>query len=310
MERRGAHHGGERHGHEHGHLHHREVGERRLTGVLVLTGTFTIVEFLGGLFARSLALMADAAHMLADVAALSLALFALRFARRPATARKSYGYFRLEILAALLNGIVLIALSALIFYEAIRRFGAPEPIEGALMLSVASAGLLANLVSARILHRSAAHNLNVRGAYLHVLGDLLGSVGAIVAALLILTTGWVQADPLISLVVGLLILISSWRLVREAVDILLEAVPPHIDPDAVREAIAAVAGVHEVHDLHVWTVSSGYLAMSAHAVAPDPHEHQRILEEVHERMREEFAIHHVTLQLERESLARREEHPF
>ncbi len=288
------------HGHAHGrgHAHTSALSERALVWVLALTVTFTVAEFIGGVVANSLALLADAAHMLADVAALALSLFALWFARRPANEEKTYGYVRLEILAALLNGAFLLVIAVGIVWEAVRRLHRPEPVHAAILIGVASAGLVANIVSALVLHRSAGESLNVRGAYLHVLGDLLGAVGAILAGVIIATTGWFPADPLISFVVALLIVMSSWRLLRESVDILLEAVPADIDLTEVRAALAEVPGVSDVHDLHVWTVTSGFLAMSGHAVVRDPAEGQRVLEEIHHRMRERFGIRHATIQIE------------
>jgi cobalt-zinc-cadmium efflux system protein len=293
-------HGG--HGHAHDAEHLRSASRRSLVLVLGLTATFMVAEVVGGLLSNSLALLADAAHMLTDVAAIALALFALWFAQRPATPEKTYGYLRLEILAALVNGAALIVIALGIFYGAYRRLAEPEPVESGLMLAVAAVGLLVNVAAAWILHRSAGHSLNVRGAYLHVLGDLLGSVGAIVAALVILTTGWVLADPLISVVIGMLILVSSWKLVRESVDVLLEAVPRHIDLAEVRRAIEEIPGVEEVHDLHVWTVTSGFFAMSGHAVVRDPAQYQRVLSEIHDCMHDRFGIRHVTVQLEPRTL--------
>ncbi|HEX7052255.1 MAG TPA: cation diffusion facilitator family transporter [Longimicrobiales bacterium] len=283
-------------GHE--HHHHRAVGRRALQFVAGLTAAVMAIEFVGGWLADSLALMADAGHMLTDVAALSLSLFALWFARRPAAPEKTYGYLRWEILAALLNGATLIALSFVIFFEAYQRFRAPMPVQSGLMLAVALGGLAANILAAVVLHRSAGHSLNVRGAYLHVLGDLLGSAGAVAAALLIMATGWSYADPLISVVVGFLILASSWKLVRESVDVLLEAAPAHIDLAEVRRAIDEIDDVDDVHDLHVWTVTSGLLAMSGHAVVRDPRQNQRVLEEIHARLGARFGIRHITVQLE------------
>jgi cobalt-zinc-cadmium efflux system protein len=252
----------------------------------------------GGWIANSLALMADAGHMLSDVAALGLSVFALWIARRPPTAGRSYGFLRMEILAAFLNGLALVAISILIFVQAGRRFFSPEPVEGGLMLVVGGVGLAANIVAALLLHGSSGESLNVRGAYLHVIGDLLGSVAAIVAALIILLTGWTPADPLISCVVGALILASSWRLVRESIDVLLEATPRGIDLDAVNRAICQVPGVDAVHDLHVWTLTSGFLAMSGHATIADLEEYRRVLGEIHDRMHETFGITHVTVQLD------------
>jgi cobalt-zinc-cadmium efflux system protein len=300
------------HGHSHAHSHGREhandhthaVSKRRLKLVLLLTAIFMVIEFLGGLLANSLALMADSAHMLTDAGALGLSLFCLWFARRPASLAKSYGYLRLEILAALLNGSVLIVLSLLIFWQAWQRLRTPEVISGPLMLGVAVAGLIVNIIAALALHGSAEHNLNVRGAYLHVLGDLLGSVGAIAAAGVIMATGWVPADALISGFVGLLILVGSWKLVRESVDVLLEAVPKHIDLAIVRNAINQIPGVDEVHDLHVWTLTSGFFAMSGHAVVRSPEHNARVLRDINTCMREQFGITHVTVQLEMPTLHR------
>jgi cobalt-zinc-cadmium efflux system protein len=293
--------GGDDHGGGHGHEHDvRPVGRRRLAAVLALTAAFMVVEFAGGLLAGSLALLADAAHMLTDAGALALSLFALHVAQRPATAEKTYGYLRVEILAALLNGATLIVVAIFIFREAYQRFLDPPPVRSGLMLGVAVAGLLVNVVAARMLHGSAGHSLNVRGAYLHVLGDMLGSVGAVAAAIVIMLTGWVRADPLISVLVGMLILVSSWKLVRESADVLLEAVPSHIDLGEVREAMLVVSGVRDVHDLHIWTVTSGFLAMSGHAVVRDLAEHGNVLAELHRTLQEGFGIDHVTIQVEEE----------
>ena len=292
------------HGHAHGHDHAHTIGKRRLKLVLALTAVFMVVEFVGGLLANSLALMADSAHMLTDVGALALSLFVLWFSRRGVSLAKSYGYLRLEILAALLNGSVLIVLSVIIFWQAWQRMRSPELISGPLMLVVAVAGLIVNIIAAISLHSSAEHNLNLRGAYLHVLGDLLGSVGAIAAAGIIMTTGWLPADALISGFVGLLILLGSWKLVRESVDVLLEAVPKHIDLAAVRRSIDEIQGVDEVHDLHVWTLTSGFFAMSGHAVVRNPENNPRVLREITTRMREQFGISHVTVQLEMPTLHR------
>jgi cobalt-zinc-cadmium efflux system protein len=289
------------HSHAHSHNHAHETSKRRLLIVLSITALFMVVELVGGLLSNSLALIADSAHMLTDVGALGLSLFVLWFSRRPAGQEKTYGYLRLEILAALVNGVALVVISGMIFWQAYLRILSPEPVEGGLMLVVAIAGLMVNVAAAFLLHSSAGHSLNVRGAYLHVLGDLVGSVGAVIAAIIILTTGITIADPAISIFVGILILIASWKLVRESVDVLLEAVPSHIDLGAVRRAIDEIPGVDNVHDLHVWTVTSGFLAMSGHAVCQDPAQNQRILAEIHRCMRETFGIDHVTVQLERPS---------
>ncbi len=291
------------HGHDHRPGHeHREVGRRRLVGVLALTASFMVVEFVGGWLANSLTLLADAGHMLSDVGALGLSLFALWFARRPATPAKSYGYLRMEILAALGNSVVLVVIALAILWHAYGRFTVPEPVEGGLMLAVAAAGLAVNIIAAALLHASSGQNLNVRAAYVHVLGDLVGSLGAIAAAVIILGTGWWPADPIISCAVALLILVGSVRLLRESVDVLLEAVPRHIDMEALRRAIAEIPGVDGVHDLHVWTLTSGYLAMSGHATIADPRDHKRVLDAIHARMHDVFGISHVTVQVEHRSV--------
>ena len=263
----------------------------------MLTAGFLIAEVVGGWWSNSLALLADAGHMLTDVGALALSLFVAWLARQPATPQKTYGYLRWEILAALINGAVLLVASGLILWESAQRLRAPEPVAGGLMFGVAVVGLLVNAASAWLLHGSAHHSMNVRAAYLHVLGDLLGSVAAIVAAVLVRWRGWLVADPIASLVMTALIVLGAWRLVREAVDVLLEAAPRHIELEALRRAMAAVAGVREVHDLHVWTLTSGVVAMSAHAVAPAEAGHQRVLEQLHVAVAR-FGIHHATIQLE------------
>ncbi len=278
----------------------RPLSARALTWALGLTVAFAIVEVAGGLVSHSLALLADAAHMATDAGALGLSLFVLWIARRPATAEKSFGYFRLEILAALFNGALLILVTLWIVVEALRRMGGPPAIRSGLMLAVALLGLGANLAAVVMLHRARDENLNTRSAYLHILGDTLGSVGTIVAAGIILLTGWNLADPLISVVIAALILVSAVQLVSESVDVLLEAAPRHVSLPDLRTAVGAVPGVTDVHDLHVWTVSNGIVAMSAHARMSDPAQHQRALEEICRRAKH-FGIHHVTIQMEEET---------
>ena len=273
----------------------------RLKWVLVITGLFMVAEVVGGVISQSLALLADAGHMFTDVGALALSLVAMRLAQRPPSVRKTYGYVRLEILAALVNGATLLLIAGLIIFEAWQRLREPVEIDGAVMLTVAALGLVVNVVGALLLHAHAHDNLNVRGAYLHVLGDLLGSVGAIAAGIVILTTGWTPADPIISVVIALLILFSSWRLVREAADVLLEAVPAHIEMDAVLSDLRGIEGLEDVHDVHVWTLTSGFVALSGHGVVDDPSHHTRILDEVRDGMKR-HGIEHVTFQLEQRTL--------
>lgn len=301
LERVSGHNHAHAHAHQEAHAHTHGASKKILVTVLSITAVFMVVELIGGLISNSLALVADAAHMLTDVGALGLSLFVLWFSRRPARPERSYGYLRLEILAAFVNGVTLVVIAFAIFWQAYKRMLAPENVQGGLMMMVAIAGLAVNVVAARMLHASAHDNLNLRGAYLHVLGDLVGSVGAIIAAVIILFSGWTPADPIISIIVGLLILVSSWKLVRESVDILLESTPAHINLSALRDTIDEIPGVDDVHDLHVWTVTSGYLAMSGHAVVCSVDESQRILKEIHQRMHDRFGIQHVTVQLECES---------
>ncbi|GJG88230.1 cation transporter [Gemmatimonadetes bacterium T265] len=256
---------------------------------------------MGGWLANSLALLADAGHMLTDVAALGLSLFVAWFTRQPSTPQKTYGYLRWEILAAFINGATLLAISGIILWEAIGRLRTPEPVAGSAMLVVAVLGLVVNVIAAYVLHGSAGESLNHRGAYLHVLGDLLASVGTVVAAGIIRTTGWLPIDPIASIITTLLVVRSAWNLVRESVDVLLEAAPAHIEPESVRERLAAVAGVASVHDLHIWSVNSGLVAMSAHAVVPDLARHDAALRAIDHAMRD-MGIGHVTIQLERTAI--------
>jgi cobalt-zinc-cadmium efflux system protein len=267
----------------------------------VITLVVMVVELVGSWLSGSLALLADAGHMLADAAALAVALFAAWIAQRPATAQRSFGFMRLEVFAALVNGAVLFVIAIGIGIEAWHRLRAPPAVNGGLLLGIAGIGLLANLAAVAILHRDHEHSLNQRGAYLHVLGDLLGSVGALLAGAIVLAFGWVLADPLISVLIGALVLVSAWRLVKESTDVLLEATPPHIALADVHERIASVPGVDSVHDLHLWTVTSGVVAMSGHLVVRDPTDNQPVLEEVQDRMRA-LGIHHVTVQMEREPI--------
>lgn len=291
---------------DHGHEHQQRdrpverVSRRPLAIAFAITATFLIVEVIGGLVTGSLALLADAGHMATDAAALALSLFAVWLARRPATPERSFGYLRAEVLAALVNAGSLVAISIYIFYEAFQRIGEPPEVESGPMLVVAVLGLLANAASAWVLMRGGGHteNLNTRGAFLHVIGDMLGSVGAILAAVVMLLTGWFLADPILSAGIGLLILWSSWKLLRESVDVLLEAAPAEIDLAAVQAAMQRVPGVHDVHDLHIWTVSSGLIALSGHIETSETREWHDVLLELAGRLRDEFGIVHITLQPE------------
>ncbi len=292
------------HSHDHGSgagahrgLVSRGAESQRLKWVLIITALFMVAEIVGGLLSGSLALLADSGHMFTDAAAIGLSLFAMRIAQRPPNTKRTFGYVRLEILAALVNGATLLAIAGLIVFEAWQRLRDPVVIDGTIMLSVAALGLAVNVAGAFLLHSHAHDNLNVRGAYLHVLGDLLGSVGAIAAGIIVLTTGWTPADPIISVVIALLILFSAWKLVREATDVLLESVPSHVDMDGVLAALASIDGLDDVHDVHVWTLTSGFVAISAHGVIDDPIEHSRVLTEVRELMAS-HGIDHVTFQIE------------
>jgi cobalt-zinc-cadmium efflux system protein len=247
--------------------------------------------------AGSLALLADAGHMLTDVAALGMSLLAFRLAQRPASWEKTYGYARIEILAALVNGVVLVVTSVAIAWEAWRRLSAPVEVNGPLLAAVAGAGLVANIASVRLLHGHAHGSLNTRAAYLHVLSDLLGSAGAIAAGVIVWATGWTPADPIISAIISLLILGSAWRLMREAADVLLEGAPAHVDVERLMTELQQVPELHDIHDLHVWTLTSGFVALSAHGVIDDPYHHAQVLEEIRRRVGV-HGIEHVTFQLE------------
>jgi len=295
------------HSHGIGHSHAGDASVPALRLTLILTAVLLVIEVIGGVLSNSIALLADAGHMLTDVAAVGLALFVAWFSKQPGTPEKTYGYLRWEILAAFINGSTLLLISAWIMWEAVTRLRVPEQVEGGLMLAVATAGLVVNIVAARILAGSSSHSLNTRGAYLHVLGDLLATAGTIVAAILIRFTGWLTADPIASILTTVLIMSGAWRLVRESVDILLESTPAHIPLPAVRAQLEAIPGIESVHDLHVWAVPPAVVAMSAHCIVREPDKHQHVLEHIHDAMRL-FGIQHVTIQLEREDMLDRERH--
>jgi cobalt-zinc-cadmium efflux system protein len=295
----GHHHG---HGHGHSHGHGGSAGARNwrpLSITLALAATYMVAEVVGGFLANSLALLADAGHMLSDVGALALSLFAIWIAQKPATPQHTYGYYRTEILAALANGATLVAISLLIFVEAWERLGEPQPVAGRTVMLIAVGGLLVNLAGLWILHGGKDDSLNVRGAWLHLLTDALGSVGAIVGGALVWAYGWYWADPVVSVAIGLLVIYSAWHLLKESVSVLLEGTPAHIDLGAVRAAMAEVDGVEEVHDLHVWTITSGMDAMSGHVVVRDGgRPHEEVLGELHTVLHERFELHHMTIQIE------------
>lgn len=296
-------------GHGHGHVHSvAGKNKRRLAIVLGLTTAYMIAEIVGGWLTHSLALLADAGHMLTDVAGIGLALLAIQFAERPATPERTYGFYRVEILAALINGVVLIGISAYILYEAYERFRNPQEVQGWPMLAVASVGLVINLIGIRLLRAASEESLNIKGAYFEVLSDMLTSIGVIVAAVIMLTTGWYYADPLISAGIGLFILPRTWMLLKDAVGVLLEGTPSDINLAAMRESIANVPGVASVHDLHVWSLTSGVNAMSVHAVLADHALHDEVLAAVQKRVTHDFKIAHATVQVECKGCAAFETH--
>lgn len=270
----------------------------KLVIALVLTFIYMIAEAVGGWITNSLALIADAGHMLTDVAAMALTLGSFWFASRPATAKKTFGYYRLEILAAFLNGVALVLISIWVIYEAYTRWASPQPVQGFELTLIAGGGLVINIISAYLLHADHKHDLNMRGAFLHVVGDLLGSVAAITAGALILTFGWIWADAACSILISLIIIFGAWRLVSESVNVLLEGTPLHIDLAAVESTILRTAGVGGVHDLHVWTISSGIEALSAHISHDDSVIHSDLLAAVRDRLHNEFGIDHLTIQME------------
>lgn len=282
--------------HDHGSAGARH--KRRLAFALGLTTSYMLVEAIVGFLTNSLVLVADAGHMLTDVIGLALALAAIWFAQRPANPRKSYGYYRVEILAAALNGLLLFGIAAYILYEAFRRFQSPPEVPSVPLLVVASLGLAVNLVSAAVLLAGARESLNVKGALLEVVGDILGSIGAIAAGLIILTTGWQYADPLFAAAVGLFILPRTWRLLSEAVNILLEGTPSDVDLEKVRADMVSVPGVIAIHDLHAWTLTSGRAALSGHIIVSPESDHSEVIVAIDTQLREDLHIDHVTLQLE------------
>jgi cobalt-zinc-cadmium efflux system protein len=275
---------------------------RRLLGALGLTASFMVIEVVGALWTGSLALLADAGHMLTDVGGLSMSLLAVRFAQKSPTTENTYGYLRAEILAAVANGVVLFLVAGYILYEAVLRVWAPPEVRAGPMLAIAVLGLGVNLLGMGLLHHGAGKSLNIRGAYLEVLSDALGSIAVIVAAIIIHTTEFYLIDPLSSTAIGLFILPRTWALVRQALHILMEGVPPHLNIREIEVAMTTISGVHAVHDLHVWTLTSGKDAMSSHVVVDNMAAGHRTLGALHTLLHERFGIEHTTIQLEPEPL--------
>ncbi len=297
-------------------LHHRQLGlragrwvenrnqeKRRLRWALVLTAVIAVLEVVGGYLTNSLALMSDAGHMLTDISALGLSLLALWFSGKPANLKKTYGYLRLEILSALANGVLLLGITVAIAIEAVHRFNSPGPIDLGSMAAITLIGLITNLWALRLLHGS--HSMNIRGAFLHIVGDTLSSIGVLIGAGVMAWTGWLRVDAIISLGISVIIVVGAYRLTRDAVDVLLEAVPAHVDMEAVRQLMTKVPGVTAIHDLHVWTISSGIYALSAHLVVLDPMvcNNDEILSAVKHELFDRFGIDHTTIQIESETYA-------
>ena len=282
-------------GHDHGAS---SANERNLWIVLGLTTAFMLAEIAGGVLTKSLALISDAAHMFTDAAALAIALAAIRIGKRAADHKRTFGYYRFEILAAAFNAVVLFLVAAYILYEAYERFRSPPEINSAGMLVIASIGLIVNLIGMRMLRGGAESSLNVKGAYLEVWADMLGSLGVIVAAVVIYFTRWAWVDALVAAAIGLWVLPRTWKLLRESLNILLEGVPLDVNLDEIERALLAIPGVREIHDLHIWALSSGRNSLTAHAVLAEGGDEQAVLRQVTELLASRFSIRHVTVQIE------------
>lgn len=295
-------HHGHGHGHDHSHAHDalRDGNKKGLLIALGITGIVMVVEFVGGLLTNSLALLSDSGHMLSDSSSLILSFLAMVAAAKAATPKKTYGNHRFEILAALFNAVMLFVIAGYIVYEAVHRFMAPPEVASGSMIAIAAVGLLANLISAWQLMRKGdvEHNINMRSAYLHVLGDALGSVGAIASGIVMAITGWYAADPTISVVVALLILKSAWGVLSSSVHVLMEGTPANIDHTEVKQALERLEGVRNVHDLHIWTITSGLVAMTCHLLVDDEADGQAILHQAIHALEDEFGIGHATIQVE------------
>jgi cobalt-zinc-cadmium efflux system protein len=289
--------------HEHAEsMHHYDNGSKGLKFALIIVAVIMVMEIAGGILSGSLSLLGDAGHMLVDALALGLSLIALNLARKPATATRTYGLHRSEILAALANGVTLVLVAGYIFYEAYQRFRNPPTVQTTIMLVVAVTGLIANLVTIRLLHHAQHDNLNARGAFLHVLGDTLSSVGVIAGGVIMAVTGWKIVDPIIAVMIGFIILWGAFGLVRESVNILLETVPVHIKTEEVTATIMGVPGVVELHDLHIWTITSGIYALSTHILVNDQmvSRSSEIIARINHELAEQFNITHTTFQMENE----------
>lgn len=289
--------------HEQSHHHHQlnPANYKRVLWVLLLTASFMGVEFVCGWLANSLALIADSFHMLTDVAALGLTLFAFYVSQRPATDKNTFGFYRMEILAAFINGVMLAVIALAIIYHAIERLRQPPSIEAGQVLLVAFIGLLINLISGYILIHGDRDNLNMKGALFHVMGDALASVGTLVAAALILWKGWYWADPVVSAVIAVIIIFSAYRLISDTVHVILQGAPLHVDLGDVRQSLLKVEGVSEIHNLHVWSLSSNMVILTVHIVESAPHT-SGLLETTKKMLREKFNIQHTTIQIEQTSL--------
>ena len=284
--------------HGHNHHHHFQSSQSRLRLAFWTQAAFFVVELVGGILSNSLALLADAGHMLSDVAALGLSLLALRWALRRPTAQKTFGYHRLEILVALVNGLALWGMAGYIFYEAVGRLFQPPEISSTPLLVIASLGLLVNLLGMYVLMPTREHGINLRSAFIHLLSDSFASFAAVVAGLAIWWQGWYWFDPLAGIIVGVMIVISSWQLVWEATEILMESTPRHIDLDEVAKALEAHPEVKKVHDLHIWTIASGIFAASVHVAVDSPQDRDCLTWEIEEILRRRFGLEHNTIQLE------------
>lgn len=282
--------------------------KKNLIFVLLLSGTYMIAEVIGGVITQSLALMADAAHMLTDVVGLLLALIAIKIGERKADASKTFGYYRTEILAAVINAVVLLGISLYVLYEAYQRFQNPPAVQSKTMLIVAGIGLVVNIIGMMILRKDSEGSLNMKGAYFEVLSDMLTSIGVMIAGVIMLTTGWYYADPIISAAIGLLIFPRTWRLLKEAVNVLLEGTPKDVDIHQLRKSLEEVQGVKDVHDLHVWSLTSSVNAMSAHIVKDQGTVQNLLLKNLTEAVTQNFKISHTTFQIEEEGYEEQEVH--